>query len=84
MTIQQHALRYGQRRLTRRLGRAIPLLGTAIALLALGSRIRRKGVMRGAADTALDAMPLVGGLKVMAEMVRGRDFFPDRQVGQKG
>ena len=79
MTIQQQALRYGGRRLSRRVARAIPWIGTAIALAALGSRIRRKGVVRGTADTALDALPFVGAAKGLAEVVRGREFFPDRE-----
>ena len=80
MTIQQQALRYGQRRTTGRLGRALPWIGTAIALAAFASQVRRKGLVRGAADTALNAMPVVGALKSLAEMARGRDFFPDKTV----
>jgi hypothetical protein len=79
MSMQQQALRYGQRRVTRRLGRAIPWIGTAIALITLGSTIRRKGVMRGTADTALNAIPFVGGLKNLAEIIRGRDLFADKR-----
>lgn len=79
MTMQQSALRYGQRRLTRRLGRALPWIGTALALAALASTIRRKGLVRGTVDTALNAIPFVGGVKTAAEIVRGRDFFPDRR-----
>ncbi len=79
MTIQQQALRYGQRRVARRLSRAIPWIGTAIALFTIGSTIRRKGVMRGSADTALNAIPFVGGLKNLAEVVRGRDLFADKR-----
>ena len=79
MTIQQQALRYGQRRVARRLGRAIPWIGTAIALITIGSTIRRKGVMRGTADTALNAIPFLGGLKILAEVVRGRDLFADKR-----
>jgi hypothetical protein len=80
MSIQQQAFRYGQRKVTRRLSRALPWVGTAIALAALASAIRRKGVMRGTADTALNAMPVIGGLKGIAEIVRGRDFFADRRA----
>ena len=80
MTIQQQMLRYGQRRVARRLGRAIPFIGTAIALATLAARVRRKGMMRGTADTALDAVPVVGALKIAAEIVMGREFFPDRPV----
>jgi hypothetical protein len=78
MTIQQRALRYGQRRVTRRLGRALPWIGTAIALATVAATIRRKGFMRGTADTALNAIPFIGGMKTAAEIIRGQDFFPDR------
>ena len=78
MTIPQQALRYGQRRVTRRLTRALPWIGTAVALATLASTLRRKGFVRGAADSALNAIPVVGGLKGLAEIARGRDFFPDR------
>jgi len=63
----------------RRLGRALPWIGTALALMTLTSAIRRKGVMRGSADTALNAIPVVGPLKSFAEVVRGRDFLRDRR-----
>jgi hypothetical protein len=80
MTIQQQVQRYGQRRLGRRVARALPWIGTAFALATLASRIRRKGLMRGTADTALNAMPVVGPLKSLAEVVRGRDFLRDKRV----
>jgi len=69
---------YVTRRATRRLTRAIPWLGAAIALLTLGSAIRRKGLFGGALDTALDFTPVVGTMKNMAEVGRGRDFIRDR------
>lgn len=40
--------------------------------------MRRKGVMGGAFDTGLNAVPFVGAVKNLVEMARGRDFFPDR------
>jgi hypothetical protein len=46
--------------------------------VTLSSAIRRKGVVRGAIHSALDAIPFVGGAKNIAEAVRGRDFLPDR------
>jgi hypothetical protein len=78
MTIQQQAVRYGQRRLTRRIARALPWVGAVVALATLGSAIRRKGLVRGSVDSALNAIPVVGGMKGVAEMVRGRDFIADR------
>jgi len=73
-----HLARYTQGKLTRRLTRAIPYMGTVIALATLGSAVRRKGWVRGALHTGLDAIPYVGGAKNIAEVARGRDLFADR------
>jgi hypothetical protein len=73
-------MRYGQKRIARKLVRAVPWLGAAVALLTLGQAMKRKGVFAGALDTALDAMPYVGGAKNLCEAVRGRDFIPERAV----
>ena len=58
--------------------RAIPWLGAVVALVTLGSAIRRKGLFGGALDTALDFTPVVGTMKNMAEVGRGRDFIRDK------
>ena len=68
----------GQRRVLKRVGRSLPWFGAAVAILGLASTIRRKGVIGGALDTALNTMPVVGGVKSVAEFVRGRDFIRDR------
>ena len=70
---------YAGRKLARRLTRSIPWIGAIFALATLGSAIRRKGVVRGALHTGLDAIPFVGGAKNLAEAARGRDFLADRQ-----
>jgi hypothetical protein len=76
----QNATRFGQIRLAQRVGRALPWVGTAIALYALASAIRQKGVLGGTVDTALNAIPYVGGVKSAAEAIRGRDFIRDRHT----
>ena len=78
MAVSQQAVRYGQRRLVRKLSRSIPWVGGALALLALGSSIRRKGVIGGSVDTAITAIPFVGAVKSVAELVSGRDLIRDR------
>jgi hypothetical protein len=70
---------YAGRKIARRLTRSIPYIGAIIALATLGSAIRRKGLFRGAMHSGLDAIPYVGGAKNLAELARGRDFFPDRR-----
>lgn len=60
------------------MGRSIPVLGAAIAAATVFATVRRKGMMGGALDTGLNAVPFVGALKNTIEVMRGRDFFPDR------
>jgi hypothetical protein len=71
-------------RLSRRLARSMPWIGGAIALATIVSTMRRKGVVGGALDTGLNAVPFVGAAKNAAEVVRGRDFFPDRAPSARG
>ncbi|HUE89210.1 MAG TPA: hypothetical protein VMO26_24290 [Vicinamibacterales bacterium] len=78
MGIAQQALQFGQRRIARKMLRAVPFLGAIIALATLGRAVRRKGMVRGAVDTTLDFIPYVGGVKNTLEVVRGRDFLEDR------
>ena len=78
MGIGRQAMQYGQRRIARKMLRAVPWLGGIVALVTVGQAIRRKGMLGGTMDTALDFIPWVGGVKNAAEVVRGRDFIPDR------
>jgi hypothetical protein len=65
-------------RTSRKLAKALPWIGAAIAVLTVVETMKRKGVVRGGVDTALDALPFVGAMKNVAETVRGRDFIADR------
>lgn len=78
MTSTDRLVRWGGARLSRRMVRAAPWIGTAIALATVAATMKRKGVLRGAADTGLNAIPFVGAAKNAIEFARGRDFFPDR------
>jgi hypothetical protein len=69
---------YAARKIARRMSRSIPWIGAAIALVTLGSAIRRKGLLRGTLHSGLDAIPFVGAAKNFAELARGRDFLPDK------
>jgi len=78
MRMQQRLVRYGGVKLSQRLRRSVPILGAAIAVATIAATVRRKGLVSGTIDTGLNAMPLVGALKNGIEILRGRDFFPDR------
>jgi hypothetical protein len=79
MSMKKQLVQYGRTKVTKRLIRAAPWIGGIFALAALGSAMSRKGVLRGALDTALDFIPVVGGVKNAAEVARGRDLIPDRR-----
>ena len=64
--------------MSRRLGRSIPFIGAAVALATVAATVRRKGFVGGTLDTGLNSVPFVGALKNGVEILRGRDFFPDR------
>jgi hypothetical protein len=78
--IRDQALRYGERRLKRRVAKSLPWVGGVIAVATLASAIKRKGWFGGSIDTALNAIPFVGGMKNFAEVYRGRDFIRDKRV----
>ena len=78
MAMTKQLRQYATRKATRRLVRTVPWLGAIVALATLGGAIKRKGWFGGALDTALDFTPVVGTIKNMAEVGRGRDFIRDR------
>ena len=79
MGMTQQALQFGQRRIARKMLRAVPFLGGVVALVMVGRAIRRKGLIGGTVDTTLDFIPYVGAVKNTAEIVRGRDFIKERE-----
>ena len=80
MTVGNRLTRWGTLRLSRRLSRSLPIVGAAIAAVTVVATMRRKGVISGALDTGLNAMPGIGAAKNAIEFVRGKDFFPDRPL----
>ena len=80
MALTSRVQQYATRRMTRRLMRAVPWLGSVVALVTLGKAIQRKGVVGGTVHTALDFIPYVGGAKILLEARRGRDFITDRPI----
>jgi hypothetical protein len=79
MAIGRQLSQYAGRRMTRRLYRTMPWIGSLVALAMVGRAVRRKGLFKGTLDTALDFIPFVGGAKNLAEAARGRDFISDRR-----
>ena len=67
----------------KRIGKAIPYVGTAMAIGLVGYDIKRKGVVYGVLNSGLDAIPFVGLGKNVIEFFTG-DLLPDKKgKGQK-
>jgi hypothetical protein len=77
MPITRQVAQYAKGRVVRRVMRSMPWIGAVVAIAAVGTSIRRKGLLGGALDTALDATPGVGIVKNAFEAIRGRDFIKD-------
>jgi hypothetical protein len=60
------------------MSRSVPIIGAALAVVTLAATMKRKGFFRGALDTGLNATPFLGAAKNVVELIRGRDFIPDR------
>src|SRR5574338_257068 len=63
MTMTNRLARWGGARLSRKLRHSMPWIGGVIALATIASTMRRKGVVSGAFDTGLNAVPFVGAAK---------------------
>ena len=49
-----------------------------MAVATVARAVRRKGIVGGTVDTALDVIPFVSGAKNVMEIARGSDFIGDR------
>ena len=56
----------------------MPIVGALIAGVTIVATMRKKGMLGGAVDTGLNAIPFVGAAKNVYEVMRGRDIIPDR------
>lgn len=80
MALVRQVTQYARARLVRRFARSMPWIGALVAIATVGAAIRRKGVIGGTVDTALDVIPGVGAVKNAFEAIRGRDFIKDKRV----
>jgi len=61
----------------KRFAKMLPFGGTFIAIALVGDDVRKKGLVRGVANSGLDAIPFVGLTKNAVELFTG-DFIPDK------
>ena len=68
--------------LAKRIGKAVPYVGTVMALGLVGYDIKKKGVVKGVLNSGLDAIPFVGLAKNAVEFFTG-DLIPNKAVKGK-
>lgn len=82
-TVKRKLLHAGGWQVAKRVAKALPFGGTAIAVALVGSDIRKKGVVKGILNSGLDAIPLVGLAKNAVELFTG-DFISDKETSANG
>ena len=65
-------------RAAKRLLKATPVVGSALAIGLAGYEIKKKGLVGGAIHTGLDAVPFVGTAKGVIELFTG-DLIKDKK-----
>jgi hypothetical protein len=78
MKFWQKMMVNGGARVARKLGKSVPVLGTAVVIGLMGYEIKKKGLVRGVVNTALDATPVVGTAKNVIEIFTG-DWLRDKE-----
>ena len=81
-SLKRRLLHAGGWQAAKRLAKMVPLGGTIVVVALVGDDIRKKGVIRGAVNSGLDAIPLFGLAKNAVEMLTG-DLIPDKNDGRK-
>ena len=76
--IKRKLVHAGGWQVAKRVAKAVPFGGTAVAIVLVGTDIKNKGVVKGLINSGIDAIPFVGLAKNAVELVRG-DFIPDKK-----
>ncbi|MGI8733650.1 MAG: hypothetical protein ACR2LM_10160 [Pyrinomonadaceae bacterium] len=67
--------------ITKKLLKAIPIIGPVFTVGFAGHDIHKKGLVPGAVHVALDVTPVVGTAKNVVEIFTG-DWIPDKAIAE--
>lgn len=77
--LKRRALRAGAWQVTKRLIKPIPIVGSAVAIGLASYTIKKKGLVRGTIDVALNVTPIVGTAKNLVEIFTG-DLINEKKL----
>ena len=75
-------LHVGGWQVAKRVAKMVPFGGAAIAVVLVGSDIKKKGVFKGVINSGIDAIPFVGLAKNGVELFTG-DLIPDKPQNRR-
>ncbi len=82
-SILRRIIRAGGARLAIKAAKSVPVVGAAVAVGLVAYEVKKKGLIKGLVNTALDATPIIGVTKNAIEMITG-DWLPDKPASQNG
>lgn len=81
-SVKRKIVRAGGWQVVRRAARSVPFGGTVLAVVLVGTDVRKKGLLLGLINSGIDAIPIVGLAKNSIELFRG-DLLPDKADRKK-
>jgi hypothetical protein len=75
--ILRRVIQAGGARLAVKAVKSVPIVGTVVVIGLIGYEVKKKGLIKGLVNTALDATPVVGLAKNVIENFTG-DWLPDK------
>ena len=63
----------------KRIAKRVPVIGTVLTIGLVGNDIRKKGIIKGVANSAIDLIPFVGTAKGVVELFTG-DLISDKKA----
>jgi hypothetical protein len=75
--ILRRIIQAGGARLAVKAAKSVPVVGTVVVIGLIGYEVRKKGLIKGLVNTALDATPVLGMTKNAIELVTG-DWLSDK------
>ena len=83
-SLKRHIAHAAGWQVAKRVAKMVPFGGTAVAIVLVGTDVKNKGLFKGVINSGIDAIPVVGLVKNGIEIVRGKDFLPDKEEKKNG
>lgn len=83
-SLKRHIAHAAGWQVAKRVAKMVPFGGTAVAIVLVGSDVKNKGLFKGVLNSGIDAIPVVGLVKNGVEIIRGKDFLPDKEGKKNG